>query len=614
MTKFRLSTRLYLLVALAVIILVATMVLSLSHNFGALEKERKASLAAMNANALSLIKTYYDQEVAGKLTREQAQGEAKRLIGTMRYDNGSGYFWINDMYPRMVMHPIKPELNGSDLTQNKDPNGKFLFVEFVNTVKATGQGFVNYDWPKPGAEKPVEKYSHVAGFAPWGWVVGTGVYVDDLKALYWQMALRFAAMSGIGMLLLAGSALMIVKSVTQPVGRIRAAVQRMAAGEPSIAIDGVEARDELGDIARSLVVLRDAVDERALLQKRDADQQRALAEDRERAAGVVRQAAERQSEAMQALGAALEALSRGDLSVSLGDLGADFAKVRDDFNSAVGSLRRTIEEISRTGHVVGESALEISRATGTLQQRTEQQAAALEQAASALEEITATVKTASERAAEARAMVADTKTSAGRSGEIVRDAVDAMGRIEDSSSRIGQIISVIDEIAFQTNLLALNAGVEAARAGEAGRGFAVVAQEVRELAQRSAHAAKEIKALINSSAREVEAGVSLVRTTGEALVDIVRLVEKVNAQVEGIATAAREQASGLQEINTSVNHMDQMTQQNKAMVHESAAAGQTLAAQSQQLRDLLEGFRLSGTGTGTGTGTGIGIALPRHAA
>jgi methyl-accepting chemotaxis protein len=170
--------------------------------------------------------------------------------------------------------------------------------------------------------------------------------------------------------------------------------------------------------------------------------------------------------------------------------------------------------------------------------------------------------------------------------------VAAMSRIEDSSSRIGQIIGVIDEIAFQTNLLALNAGVEAARAGEAGRGFAVVAQEVRELAQRSANAAKEIKTLISNSAAEVGNGVSLVRSTGDALVEIEALVNKVNDHVNSIATAAREQATGLQEINTSVNHMDQMTQQNAAMVEETTAASQTLAAESNQLRTLLSNFRL----------------------
>ncbi len=598
MQRIRLSTRLYLFVALAVIVLVSAMTMSLLQSYDALEKERKSALASMNANALSVLKMYYEQEKAGTLTREQAQDAAKKVIGTMRYDNGSGYFWINDMHPAMVMHPVKPEMNGSDLTQNKDPDGKFLFVEFVNTVKASGQGFVDYHWPKPGAEKPVEKYSHVAGFEPWGWVVGTGVYVDDLKAAFWQKAMRFAMISGAGLLVLALVATVIIKSVTKPIDQVRTALQRMATGDANVDIANTDARDEIGDIARSVLVLRDAVNERAALQSRDAEQQRAIALDRERNAQQVQDSASRQEHAMVQLGQGLEELARGNLGVALGDLGEDYRKIRDDFNRAVGSLRKTISAIAETGYVVHDSAASISDAAGNLSRRTEQQAAALEETAAALDEITATVKTASERAGEASNMVAETKKSAGRSGEIVRDAIEAMGRIEDSSSRISQIIGVIDEIAFQTNLLALNAGVEAARAGEAGRGFAVVAQEVRELAQRSANAAKEIKTLIQNSTTEVEAGVSLVRTTGDALVEIVQLVERVNLQVNGIATAAREQATGLHEINSSVNHMDQMTQQNAAMVEETTASSQTLADQSRQLQTLLAGFQLGQDGRG----------------
>ncbi|WP_137137069.1 methyl-accepting chemotaxis protein [Rhizobium sp. FKY42] len=592
MKAFGLQARLFLLVGLAAIILVAVMVISLLQSYSAVEAERKSALAAMNANAISLLKAAYDQEKSGKLTREQAQAEAKRVIGAMRYDNGSGYFWINDMQPRMVMHPIKPSLDGTDLTQNKDPNGKFLFVEMVKVVKAGGQGFVDYDWPKPGADQPVGKYSHVVGFEPWGWIVGTGVYIDDLQALFAQKAIRFSIVCGIGMLILACAAYLIVRGITKPINAMRQVLGRMAQGEANVAVEIGTASRELNEMANSIEVLRAAVNERTELQARDAEQQRAIALDREQSAREIRAASESQQRAMGALGYALEALARGDLSIALDDLGADYTKLRNDFNLAVSSLRSTIEQISETGHVVHSSSADISDATNNLSRRTEQQAAALEQTAAALEEITSTVKTASERALEARAMVAETKKSAGRSGEIVSEAITAMGRIEDSSNRIGQIIGVIDEIAFQTNLLALNAGVEAARAGEAGRGFAVVAQEVRELAQRSANAAKEIKQLIQNSAHEVEAGVSLVRTTGDALVEIVKLVEQVNAQVEGIATASREQATGLQEINTSVSHMDQMTQQNAAMVEETTASSQTLEEQSRQLQSLLSGFRL----------------------
>ncbi|MFN6986561.1 MAG: methyl-accepting chemotaxis protein, partial [Rhizobium oryzihabitans] len=422
-------------------------------------------------------------------------------------------------------------------------------------------------------------------------------YVDDLEAVFWSDAYFNIGLCVLSGLLVIGVAAAVVRSVTRPIDLIRQSMKRIADGDGAAEIQFADRRNEIGAIAKTLLVLRDSVNERSALQAREADQQRALEEARHGNEMVLRSASERQAHAMNALGNSLEALANGDLTVELADIGVEYEKLRTDFNRAVGALHGAIEAIARTGDVVNDSAADISGATGNLSRRTEQQAAALEETAAALDEITATVRTASERANEARQMVQDTKTSAGRSGEIVRNAVDAMGRIEDSSKRIGQIISVIDEIAFQTNLLALNAGVEAARAGEAGRGFAVVAQEVRELAQRSANAAKEIKTLINRSAEEVGGGVALVRSTGDALDEIVELVNRVEGHVNSIATAAREQATGLQEINTSVNHMDQMTQQNAAMVEETTAASQTLAEESHQLRSLLSRFEL-GQGTG----------------
>ncbi|MBB3461177.1 methyl-accepting chemotaxis protein [Rhizobium sp. BK377] len=594
MRNIRISTRLYSLVAFALVVLAATMIFFLNYSYRELEAERKAGLAQMDATALAIFDKYYKLEQAGTMTREQAQEAAKEVIASMRYGGGTGYFWINDMHPTMVMHPVKPELNGKDLTQNKDPNGKFLFVEFVNTVKANGQGFVDYYWPKPGADQPVLKYSHVAGFQPWGWVVGTGVYADDLAALYRQNAIWAAALCLIGAIATLAIAYAIVRSVTTPVARLKAAMNAIADEDASVEISDADRRDEIGQMAKSLIVLRDSVAERAELRVREDERRQEIESERRGNEASLRSSSERQTAAMRALGAGLERLAAGDLTVAIDDLGQDYAKLRSDFNAAVDALNSVINAIAESSHVVNDSARDISEATNNLSKRTEQQAAALEETAAALDEITATVRTASERANEARSMVAETKTSAGKSGEIVRNAVSAMSRIENSSSRISQIIGVIDEIAFQTNLLALNAGVEAARAGEAGRGFAVVAQEVRELAQRSANAAKEIKTLISSSAAEVEGGVALVRSTGDALVEIEALVNRVNAHVDTIATAAREQATGLHEINTSVNHMDQMTQQNAAMVEETTAASQTLAEESQQLRALLSKFRLRG--------------------
>ncbi|UWM73574.1 methyl-accepting chemotaxis protein [Rhizobium sp. WSM4643] len=593
MRNVKISTRLYCLVGFTLAVLAATMVFFLNYSYSELEAERKAGLAQMDATALGIFDKYYKMEQAGTMTREQAQAAAKDVIGAMRY-GADGYFWINDMRPTMVMHPIKPQLDGTDISQMKDPTGKFLFVEFVNKVKKDGKGFVDYLWPKPGADEPVLKYSYVAGFEPWGWIVGTGVYADDLAALYRQNAIWAALLCLLGAAATIAIAYAIVRSVTVPIARLKAAMNAIAAEEASVEIAGSDRRDEIGQMAKALLVLRDSVDERRALREREDERQHQIEEERRGNEASLRSASERQTQAMQALGVGLEKLAGGDLTVAIGDIGEDYAKLRGDFNAAVDALNGVIHAIAESSHVVNESASDISEATGNLSKRTEQQAAALEETAAALDEITATVKTASERANEAREMVTETKASAGKSGEIVRNAVTAMGRIEESSNRISQIISVIDEIAFQTNLLALNAGVEAARAGEAGRGFAVVAQEVRELAQRSANAAKEIKALISRSAAEVEGGVALVRSTGDALLEIEALVNRVNDHVASIATAAREQSTGLNEINSSVNHMDQMTQQNAAMVEETTAASRTLADESTQLKTLLANFRLRG--------------------
>jgi methyl-accepting chemotaxis protein len=234
---------------------------------------------------------------------------------------------------------------------------------------------------------------------------------------------------------------------------------------------------------------------------------------------------------------------------------------------------------------------EISKAADDLSRRTEQQAASLEETAAALDQITATVRKTADGANHAQGVVQTARANAAESAHVVKRATDAMGEIESSSKQIGQIIGVIDEIAFQTNLLALNAGVEAARAGDAGKGFAVVASEVRALAQRSAEAAKEIKTLINASSAQVGQGVSLVAETGKALQLIVEQVAEINGIVTEIAASAQEQATGLHQVNTAVNQMDQVTQQNAAMVEESTAASHSLAGEAVEVARLIGQFK-----------------------
>ncbi len=299
------------------------------------------------------------------------------------------------------------------------------------------------------------------------------------------------------------------------------------------------------------------------------------------------------------LASALKALSEGDLTQNVTTpFLPTMEKLRVDFNGASAKLRSTMQGISQNAGAIAAASQQIQSASNDLSKRTEQQAASVEETAAALEEITTTVADSSNRAQEAGQLVRKTKENAEHSGHVVGQAVDAMGKIEKSAGEIANIIGVIDEIAFQTNLLALNAGVEAARAGDAGKGFAVVAQEVRELAQRSAKAAKEIKELISASNQHVKSGVALVGDTGKALQQIVSQVVQVDGNVGAIVEASKEQATGLKEINTAVNTMDQGTQQNAAMVEETTAAAHSLAREAEKLYQLLGEFNI-GSGNAT---------------
>jgi len=301
-------------------------------------------------------------------------------------------------------------------------------------------------------------------------------------------------------------------------------------------------------------------------------------------------------DAVEKIAVALARLAANDLSYRMAaSIDAQFARVRDDFNSAVAALDETIGAVASSTQNVSAGADEISSASDDLSRRTEQQAASLEETAAALDQITATVGRSADGAKRASEAATSARVDATKSGEIVREAVMAMDGIERSSSQINQIIGVIDEIAFQTNLLALNAGVEAARAGEAGRGFAVVAQEVRALAQRSADAAKEIKVLIANSSIQVERGVKLVGDTGRALNSIVGKVSEIDTLIGEIAQSSREQATGLGEVNVAVNQMDQVTQQNAAMVEEATAAAANLRMEAGELNRLIARFNTTGS-------------------
>lgn len=411
-------------------------------------------------------------------------------------------------------------------------------------------------------------------------------------------AAKTARMVLIGGLLLAlalagGMAVMLTNVLAKPLTAMTTAMRRLASGDTSVPVPAAGRKDEVGQMAAAVQTFKDAAIAKDALEAETAAQRRAVEEERARVEAEKARAAEEDRVAITALAEGLNAMAAGDLTYRIDVPFAPKAEqLKADFNAAISQLEQAVAVVVDNVAAIRSGSGEISQASDDLSRRTEQQAASLEETAAALDEITATVNRTADGARQASRVVQTARNEAEASGAVVSDAVAAMTAIEQSSNQIGAIIGVIDEIAFQTNLLALNAGVEAARAGDAGRGFAVVASEVRALAQRSASAAKEIKTLISESGRQVGAGVALVGDTGQALERIAGQIERLTTIAEEIAASSQEQSSALQQVNIAVTQMDQVTQQNAAMVEQSTAASHALASDAVELDRMMGQFAL----------------------
>jgi methyl-accepting chemotaxis protein len=403
------------------------------------------------------------------------------------------------------------------------------------------------------------------------------------------MALAILLSVGLSLLLIRQS----MRTVVAPIGVLNDEMAALAQGRTDVELTSSGRDDEIGAVGRSVVALQALIVERARAEAAAQATQRTRDEQAQLAI------AKQQAQVVSAMAEGMNHLKRGDLTHRIhAEFPEGYETLRDDFNAAVVHLEQTLTSVDGNASAIRGGAHEMTHAADDLSRRTEQQAASLEETAAALEEITATVNRSAEGARKASSVVGEAHEDAETSGRVVGEAVAAMDAIHASSSEMGQIISVIDEIAFQTNLLALNAGVEAARAGDAGRGFAVVASEVRALAQRSAGAAKEINALISNSGRQVSLGVDLVRQTGTNLNRIAERVVHVGSLISEMAAASQEQATALREINTAVSHMDQVTQQNAAMVEQTTAASHALAQETEVLSQSVGQFQLSARNPG----------------
>ena len=474
-----------------------------------LMQERQAAVRQVVEVGYGIITHYHGLATSGAMPEEQAKHAALTAIKGMRYD-GAEYFWVNGM-ERILMHSVKPELDGKDLNEITDPDGRHPFVEMVNVVKASGAGFVSYKWPKPGSSSPMPKVSYVKGFAPWGWVLGSGVYVDTVDATSMKRGVVSALLIMFFIAILMVFCTLIARSISRPIKQAVEIAKTIAQGDLRSQIEAVGS----GEVGELLFALK-------------------------------------------------------EMNVS---------------------LQHIVVQVRTSADTIATGSSQIASGNLDLSSRTEQQASSLEETASSMEELTSTVKQNSDNARQANQLALSSSEIAIKGGVVVSEVVNTMSSIEASSKKIFDIISVIDGIAFQTNILALNAAVEAARAGEQGRGFAVVATEVRNLAQRSAAAAKEIKALISDSVEKVDIGTKLVGQAGATMQDIVDSIKSVTDIMGEITEASQEQTSGIEQINQAIAQMDEVTQQNAALVEEAAAAAGSLEDQASDLLQVVSAFK-----------------------
>jgi methyl-accepting chemotaxis protein len=591
LAQLSVRARVQLLTTLGILGLIAVFGVSLAQLNSVLKDDVAAKERAQVEAAYGILEHFAAEEKAGHLTRAAAQSAAKETLRGVRYDD-KNYLFILDMTPTMVLLPFKPENEGKYMGDTKDPTGFKNYVAFVDLVKRQSAGYVAYHWQKPGTDKVAAKVSYIKGFAPWAWIIGTGAYLDDVQATEWSNAAKLASLCALIAAVTVAVGFALARSITEPVGRITDRMRALAGGDTLAPVPYTDLRNEFGDMGRAVLVFNEGLLAKARLEEESARIEQRRRAESQAAEAAKTLAARELGRVVAQIGGALEQLSSGNLRYRIKEaFSPEYETLRRDFNEAMQKLERTMSIIGGNSADIRCASEAIAEGAADLAQRTDRQAVSLEESATAMDEISATVRKTAEAALAANRFIAGAKSDAEGSNAIVREAVDAVGAIQTSSRQIGQIVGVIDEIAFQTNLLALNAAVEAARAGETGRGFAVVASEVRALAKRSADAAKEIKSLITASTNQVAVGVELVDKTGNALEKIVNHVNKIAAVVSEIAAAADEQSIGVKDITSNIAQIDQTTQQNAAMAAESTDAARRLVDKTDLLADLVAQFK-----------------------
>ena len=539
--SFSISQRFSLLIAIVVFGLIILSISSLTHQYSSLKDEQYIKTQNVVETAYSIIEHYYALEQDNTLTQQQAQSQALNAIKALRYDK-TNYFWINNYQPTMVMHPIKPALDGKDLTNNKDPDGKALFVDMVNIVKRSGEGFIPYKWPKPGKDKPVEKIAFVKGFNQWQWIIGSGVYLDSIEEAFSEQRNLIVISSIIMIIAVILLSYFIGKSILIPTRLAADMMKDISQGEGDLTRKLNESgNDEISELSRSFNLF---------------------------------------------------ALKMRESLVHVAQSAND-----------VSEHAHTVDDSSRTSHsfieLQNDSSTQVAAA---MEQMTHQihdvsrNAEAAEQAA----------KDAAQNASTGKNVVAQTITAIETLSSNIETVSRVTEDLANESHNIGSVLDVIRSISEQTNLLALNAAIEAARAGEHGRGFAVVADEVRTLASRTGQSTDEIQTMITKLQEGAKAAVEAVKSSqalsvstveqatsaNTSLNEIERLVSIITEMNSQIARATEQQTQAADEVNLRINELSQSTEQSLNNTKQLTDASDNLKQSSEGLSSVVNRFKL----------------------
>lgn len=557
MNNLKLRNKIFLLSALIILAFTAATGWIFSRLQANLYAGRNHAVQHAVETAWGVADHYAKLARSGEIPLEEAQRLAKEAIRASRYQ-GDNYFWISDTSAKIIMHPFKKEWEGENKADFTDPNGVKVFVELGRVAAAKGQGFVDYAWPKPGQTTPLPKVSYTKLLPDWDWAVASGLYTDDVATELRHIALITFGVWLTVVLCAAALATWVARSVSGPMTRTIAMIQELEQGILSTRLE-MRRSDEIGQLGRTMDNFADSLQREVV--------------------------------------STLQQLAAGDLTFSV--------TPRSEQDALRGSLRQLgldlndlMQQIKGTGNEIAVGSTQVAGASQSLAQGATEQASSMEEISASMVQIGTQTRQNAENAGAANKLAQQACDEARSGNERMQTMITAMAEINDAGQSISKIIKVIDEIAFQTNLLALNAAVEAARAGVHGKGFAVVAEEVRNLAARSAKAARETADLIESTTQKTARGSEIAGQTADALAGIVASVSKASTLVSEIAAASGEQAQGINQVSIGLSQMEQVTQMGTANTEELAAAAEELSSQADALRQMLGRFQVKSSGPG----------------